>query len=249
MFFILLKNNTSRKLEEFVFKCRNTSYGYIGVWGVLTLLRKRIINKIQIFNVIKRTSDIIISLILLIIFSPVFLTIILLIKMDSKGPVLYTQNRVGQYGKRFKIIKFRTMIRDAEKMLKNDPILYQKYLQNGYKLEPHEDPRITKLGYFLRKTSLDELPQLINVLKGDMSIVGPRPIVEEELKEYGEKKIQLLSVKPGITGYWAVEGRSEIAYPKRAELELYYVNNQSFRLDIKILLKTLMIVLKQKGAY
>lgn len=141
------------------------------------------------------------------------------------------------------------MIVNAEEKLKADKELYQKYLKNNYKLEPHEDPRITKLGRFLRATSLDEIPQLINVLKGEMSLVGPRPVVKEELEEYGVKVNEFLSVKPGLTGYWQVSGRSEVGYPERVDLELYYVYNQSLLLDIKIILKTIWIVLLKKGAY
>lgn len=126
------------------------------------------------------------------------------------------------------------MIVDADEKLKANKVLYQKYLKNNYKLEPEEDPRITKLGRFLRKTSLDEIPQLINVIKGDMSLVGPRPVVEEELLEYGERKNEFLSVKPGITGYWQVSGRSNVGYPERVNLELYYVNNQSLLFDLYI---------------
>lgn len=141
------------------------------------------------------------------------------------------------------------MIVKADEKLKADKELYEKYLRNNYKLEPHEDPRITNLGRFLRKTSLDEIPQLINVLKGEMSLVGPRPVVQEELKEYGVKVGEFLSVKPGLTGYWQVSGRSEIGYPERVNLELYYVYNQSLLLDIKIILKTVWMVLLKKGAY
>lgn len=127
-------------------------------------------------------------------------------------------------------------------------MLYQKYIQNNYKLEPEEDPRITGIGRF-KKTSLDELPQFINVLKGEMSLVGPRPVVKEELAEYKSRKDLFLSVKPGITGYWQVSGRSDVGYPERVDLELHYVYNQSVLFDIKILFLTLLHVLLRKGAY
>lgn len=139
------------------------------------------------------------------------------------------------------------MVVDAESKLKANEVLYKKYTENNYKLEPHEDPRITKIGRFLRETSLDELPQLINVLKGEMSLVGPRPVVEEELREYGNKAPHLLAVKPGVTGYWQVSGRSGVGYPERVDLELHYVYNQSIVFDFSIILKTIYLVLSRKG--
>ncbi|MFV9510451.1 sugar transferase [Tepidibacillus sp. LV47] len=204
----------------------------------------------QFYLLTKRIIDIFGSIIGLILLSPLLLVIAIIIKLeDPKGPVLFKQVRVGKDGKRFYIYKFRSMIVNAEEKLKADKELYQKYLRNNYKLEPHEDPRITNIGQFLRKTSLDEIPQLINVLKGDMSLVGPRPVVVEELKEYGNRVNEFLSVKPGMTGYWAVSGRSSVDYPERVDLELFYVYNQSLSLDIKILLKTITSVLKRDGAY
>jgi exopolysaccharide production protein ExoY len=194
--------------------------------------------------------DIVGAIIGLILTSPLFLIIsIFYLFGDSKGPIFFKQIRVGKHGEKFYIYKFRSLIVNAEEKLKADKELYQKYLRNNYKLEPHEDPRITNLGRFLRKTSLDEIPQLINVLKGEMSLVGPRPVVEEELKEYGMKVSKFLSVKPGITGYWQVSGRSNVGYPERVGIELYYVYNQSIKFDLKILLKTILIVLTKKGAY
>lgn len=199
---------------------------------------------------IKRLIDIVGALVALVIASPLFLILSTLYLFEKpRGNVLYTQYRYGKNGKKFGIYKFRSMVMNAEEKLKADSALYQKYLKNNYKLEPHEDPRITKLGQFLRKTSLDEIPQLINVLKGEMSLVGPRPIVNEELDEYGPRKVEFLSVKPGMTGYWQVQGRSTLSYPDRCDIELYYVYNQSIWLDIKILFKTVHVVLWKKGAY
>lgn len=206
--------------------------------------------KMRSYLSMKRTIDILGSAIGLILVLPIFLFISIFYSFgELKGPVLFKQIRIGKDGKEFYIYKFRSMVVNAEQKLKGDKRLYNKYILNGYKLEPNEDPRITKLGAFLRKTSLDELPQLINVLKGEMSLVGPRPIVVEELQEYKEKKRYFLSVKPGVTGYWQVSGRSEIGYPERIDLELFYVYNQSFLFDIKILLRTVAIVLLKKGAY
>jgi exopolysaccharide production protein ExoY len=204
----------------------------------------------KIYAFTKRAIDIVGAIIGLILTSPLFLTIsIFYLFGDSKGPIFFKQVRVGKNGKRFNIYKFRSMIVNAEEKLKADKELYEKYLRNNYKLEPHEDPRITNLGRILRSTSLDEIPQLINVLKGEMSLVGPRPVVEEELEEYGEKVSEFLSVKPGITGYWQVSGRSDVGYPERVGIELYYVYNQNLFLDIKILLKTVITVLMRRGAY
>lgn len=204
----------------------------------------------RLYAITKRIIDIVGAIIGLIVSSPLFLCIgIFYLFGDSKGPIFFKQVRVGKHGERFYIYKFRSMIVNAEEKLKADKELYQKYLRNNYKLEPHEDPRITNLGRFLRKTSLDEIPQLINVLKGEMSLVGPRPVVEEELKEYGSEVSKFLSVKPGMTGYWQVSGRSEVGYPERVDVELFYVEHQSLFLDIAILLKTVAMVLLRKGAY
>lgn len=204
----------------------------------------------RLYAITKRIIDIVGAIMGLILSSPLFLCIgIFYLFGDSKGPILFKQIRVGKHGERFYMYKFRSMIVNAEEKLKADKELYQKYLRNNYKLEPHEDPRITNLGRFLRKTSLDEIPQLINVLKGEMSLVGPRPVVEEELKEYGMEVSKFLSVKPGMTGYWQVSGRSEVGYPERVDVELFYVEHQSLFLDIAILLKTVAMVLLRKGAY
>jgi exopolysaccharide production protein ExoY len=202
------------------------------------------------YLIVKRIFDILGALTGLLITAPVFLLIsILYLFGTNKGPVFFSQNRVGQNGKLFKMYKFRSMIVNAEQVLKNDTALYKKYLENSYKLEPEEDPRITKLGRFIRKTSIDELPQLINVLLGDMSLVGPRPVIEEEIKEYNSRLIEFLSVKPGVTGYWQICGRSDVGYPDRAELEFYYVDHHGFKLDFKILVNTILLVITRKGAY
>ncbi|WP_236628093.1 sugar transferase [Sporolactobacillus terrae] len=198
----------------------------------------------------KRALDLFGAVIGLVLTSPIFLVISLLyLRGSQKGPVFFRQKRIGQNGIPFHIYKFRSMVVDAENVLKANRNLYHKYLENSYKLEPEEDPRITKIGRFLRKTSLDELPQLINVIKGEMSLVGPRPVVSEELNEYGEDKDLFLSAKPGLTGNWQVCGRSEIEYPERCNVELYYVRHKSFAFDLKILFKTVMTVLAKKGAY
>ncbi|WP_080978092.1 MULTISPECIES: sugar transferase [Lacticaseibacillus] len=167
----------------------------------------------------------------------------------NKGPLFFKQTRVGQNGRKFKIYKFRSMVVNAEDVLHKDATLYDKYVSNNYKLPPKEDPRITKLGIFIRKTSLDELPQFINILKGDMSMVGPRPVVESELREYGQHVDQLLTAKPGAMGLWQASGRSKIGYPQRADLELSYVANRSFSYDLLIICKNLVSIFKADGAF
>ena len=198
------------------------------------------------FKVIKRLFDIIVSFLGLLILSPLFLLLTILIKCDSKGPVFFIQKRVGRNGKKFGIFKFRTMRINAEELIASFTPEQLKEWKENFKLT--NDPRITRVGKFLRNTSLDELPQLINIFIGNMSLVGPRPIVEEELEWYGEKKNVLLSVRPGLTGWWATNGRSEVSYPDRCDYELYYVYNCSLLLDIKILFKTFSAVFSRKGA-
>ncbi|MCC5895593.1 MAG: sugar transferase [Alkalibacterium sp.] len=168
---------------------------------------------------------------------------------ENKGNILFKQKRIGLNGNEFYIYKFRSMIVNAEECLRRDSLLYTKYVENNYKLDPHEDPRITKLGCFLRKTSLDELPQFFNVLMGDMSLVGPRPVLNEELLLYKDRKNDFLSVKPGITGYWQANGRSNVGYPERLDIELYYVEHKCLKLDIYILFQTFYKVLMRSGAY
>lgn len=198
----------------------------------------------------KRIIDIVSSFLMLVFLSPLFLFIgLMYMQGEQKGRVLYKQKRIGEKGKPFYIYKFRTMVVNAEEVLRSDQKLYAEFVHNGYKLPADQDPRITKIGRFLRETSLDELPQLINVLKGEMSLVGPRPIIAEELEEYAENKPLFLSVKPGMTGLWQVSGRSDLSYPKRMELELDYIRNQRLGTDILILLKTAGAVLRKQGAY
>ena len=212
---------------------------------------KELSAKTILYLLSKRLIDIFLSLIFLVLCSPIFLTIFLLIKIkEPKHNVFFSQNRYGLNGKRFRMYKFRSMVANAEQKLICNKVLYEKYINNNYKLEAHEDPRITKLGVFIRKYSIDEIPQFYNVLKGDMSIVGPRPIVDEELEnEYGLDKIKFLSTKPGITGYWQANGRSSVGYPARKNMELYYIDNCSLILDFKIILLTIKSVVFKTGAY
>lgn len=202
-----------------------------------------------IFFFIKRCIDIILSLLGLIILSPVFLLIAILIKKEDHGNVFYKHKRIGHMNKDIYIYKFRSMTNKYKTFDEFYQPLSDEQKQEwdeNFKLE--NDPRITKIGKFIRKTSLDELPQIINILKGDMSIIGPRPVVNDEIEKYGNQKAKFLSIKPGLTGYWAVNGRSATTYEDRIKLELYYIDHCSLLLDIKIFFKTILSVLKKEGA-
>lgn len=193
-------------------------------------------------DAIKRIMDVTASGIAIIILGPLLIVIALLIFILYPGPVFFNQKRLGQYGKEFCIYKFRTMVVNAEDILKSNSSLYAEYVKNSFSLDTNRDPRVTKLGKFLRQTSLDELPQFFNVVKGDMSLVGPRPIVQEEIKHYDGQTQAFLSVKPGITGYWQVSGRDDIHYPERVDVEMHYISNHNVWLDIYIIMKTITSV-------
>ncbi len=206
-------------------------------------------SKLNLF--LKNFLDILLTLIFLPLALLIGLIIALLIKIDSPGPIFFSQERVGKGGKKFKLFKFRTMYADAEERLKEILENNEKYLEEwNKKRKISSDPRITRIGRFLRRFSLDELPQFINILKGDMSLIGPRPVTEDELeKYYKEFKEIYYKVKPGLTGLWQVMGRNEIDYPTRVYLDVCYVLNWSIWLDIWILLKTIPAVISGKGAY
>jgi lipopolysaccharide/colanic/teichoic acid biosynthesis glycosyltransferase len=203
-------------------------------------------------RVLKRGGDIVFSLLVLILGSPLFLLLAVLVKLSSRGSVFYRQRRIGRGYKGFGCLKFRTMRRDADRvlatMLEADPKLRAEF-ERDHKLK--RDPRITPLGKFLRRSSLDELPQFINVLRGEMSVVGPRPIVWDELRRYGRNMDEVLSVRPGLTGLWQVSGRNNLTYRTRVRLDLTYVRNRSFWLDLGIVLRTIGVVLlpMDRGAY
>ena len=185
--------------------------------------------------------DIVFSIIFFI-FLPLWIIIAFFILIFNGDPLIYSHPRIGQKGKVFNCYKFRTMKNNIDKIISNDPKLYKEYVENDYKIPESFDP-YSKIGKLLRKTSIDEIPQFINIIKGEMSLVGPRPIVQNELNNYADDEQKLfLSVKPGITGYWQVNGRNRIRYPERKNLELFYAQNQSFLLDIKIILKTIKIL-------
>ncbi len=199
---------------------------------------------------IKRSLDLVLSALLLVVLSPSMAAIAVAIKLTSPGPVLFRQKRLGLTGEPFTFLKFRTMRADAEQILKNSPALYAKFLRNNFKLPKGEDPRLAPLGRFLRATSLDELPQLFNVLIGQMSLVGPRPVEPPQALQYGDSAKLFMSAKPGMTGHWQVSGRSEIEeYQKRVELDLEYIRDQSIGKDLEILLRTVPVVLGRKGAH
>lgn len=213
----------------------------------LSVIRyKEILSKNTIYIKVKRIIDVILATIGLVILLPIFAIIALAIKIESKGPVFFKHTRIGKNGKIIKIYKFRTMVDNAEDLIKNFTPEQMKEYKANYKLT--NDPRITKTGKLLRKASLDELPQLINIIKGDLSIIGPRPVIEEELKKYGENAEKFLSVTPGLTGNWAANGRSCINYEHRMEMELFYVDNISLKLDLKIFFKTIEAVINRRGA-
>jgi exopolysaccharide biosynthesis polyprenyl glycosylphosphotransferase len=199
----------------------------------------------QLPLLVKRTLDIMISSIALLLLLPLLLAFSILIKLDSKGPVFFIQERMGLNKRKFKLLKFRTMINNAE--------LLQEQLRNfnevsGPVFKIKNDPRLTRVGRWLRKTSVDELPQLINVLKGDMSLVGPRPPIPREVEQYQLKDRRRLSMKPGITCLWQVNGRSNVSFERWMELDKEYIDNWSLWLDFKILAKTIPAVIRGSGA-
>jgi lipopolysaccharide/colanic/teichoic acid biosynthesis glycosyltransferase len=216
--------------------------------------RRKKSSGVEIFSrtVIKRTFDIFFSLIVLIFCSPVYLILALSVALSSPGPVFYVQERVGKDFKRFNCIKFRTMVTNADELLESliadSPELREEF-ENNSKLRC--DPRVTAIGRFLRLTSLDEFPQFWNVLMGDMSVVGPRPLVPDELEKYGNRIDKVLQIRPGITGLWQVSGRNDIPYPQRVQIDVHYANSYNLLTDIWIIFKTVGIVIfpHNNGAY
>ena len=182
----------------------------------------------------------------LVLISPVLFVIALLIKLDSPGPIIHRRRVMGMNGKQFDAYKFRTMVVNGDEIISNQPELMHE-LNESYKLKV--DPRVTRIGNFLRKTSLDELPQLFNVLKREMSLVGPRMISPEETQKYDKLETNLLTVRPGITGLWQVSGRSDVSYEERVRLDMYYIRNWSIWLDLQLLFQTIPAVIKSRGAY
>ena len=220
--------------------------------GILTLEESRVGRskvKFNIYLFIKRFVDIFVSLIGMFFLTPIYLIVKIIYVLNGDfDKIMFAHKRIGKNGEEFSMYKFRTMVPNALEIL--DELLkdpkYLKEWQENHKFE--HDPRVTKIGNILRKTSLDELPQFINIFLGDMSLIGPRPMIKEEVDDYGKRKLDLLSVRPGLTGWWACNGRSDTTADERKELELYYVKNRSLTLDIKIVFKTVIAVLKKEGA-
>ena len=214
--------------------------------------KKKQYSKKYFYKIIKTIFDLFFSSIILIVGLPIFLIIASLIKLSSRGPIFYLQERIGKNNIPFRCIKFRTMYPEAKDILENllmkDEKL-KKEFEATHKLK--NDPRITTIGKLLRKTSLDELPQFINVLRGEMSIVGPRPIVKDEIIKYEENFKKVSSINPGITGLWQVSGRNNLSYKRRVILDLNYVENYNFLMDLRILIRTLGVILfpLDRGAY
>ena len=209
-------------------------------------------NQSRYGRTLKRIGDVIFSLLVLTLGAPIFVLIGILVKLSSPGSIFYIQKRVGRNYREFGCIKFRTMYKNADDLLPN---LLEKYplmrkeFEKDFKLR--KDPRITKLGRFLRRSSLDELPQFFNVLKGEMSVVGPRPIVNDEISRYSLFMEEVISVRPGLTGLWQVSGRNNLSYKKRVELDLAYARNRNFILDLEIIILTLGVLIfpMDRGAY
>ena len=197
------------------------------------------------YKVFKRTLDIILSTLALIFLSPLILIVAILIKLESKGPIIFSQRRVGLNGKEFKMYKFRSMVVNAEELKEK---LSNQNEMSGPMFKIKGDPRVTKIGRFIRKTSIDELPQLINVIKDEMSLVGPRPSLPEEVAKFEPWMLDRLTIKPGLTCYWQVSGRSNIGFIEWMRLDLKYVNDRSFLLDLKLIFKTFFVLFGDKDA-
>jgi lipopolysaccharide/colanic/teichoic acid biosynthesis glycosyltransferase len=193
----------------------------------------------------KRLLDLAAGLALLVALLPVIVFVALLVKATSRGPILFRHRRLGLGGREFDCLKFRTMIVNADEELARDESLRRQF-EHSYKLK--RDPRVTRAGAFLRRTSLDELPQLLHVLRGEMSLVGPRPVVRPELEKYSIYADKLLTVKPGLSGLWQVCGRSDTTYPQRVRMDMHYIDHRSLSLDLRLMLHTVGAVVRKSGA-
>jgi exopolysaccharide biosynthesis polyprenyl glycosylphosphotransferase len=228
---------------------RYASVGRLGFWGRLRLGLKRSmwVTVIGGARALKRLIDITGAIFLLIVLSPIFTLIALLIRLDSPGSVLFKQTRIGKWAIPFQMYKFRSMYIDAE--ARKAALAKNNEMDGGVIFKMKHDPRITRVGRYIRRASIDELPQLWNVLKGDMSLVGPRPPVPSEVSQYTLSDRRRLEAKPGITCVWQVSGRSDIPFEQQVELDFAYIESQSLWMDIKLLLKTIPAVLLGRGAY
>lgn len=195
----------------------------------------------------KRILDFILAMVGLLLVSPLFVVCILMTYLLSGRPIFFTQDRLGKDGRIFKLWKFRTMKVNAQHVVQSCPVYSKMYAKN-FKIPCNDNNLVTRWGRIMRKTSLDELPQLVNVLHGDMSIVGPRPLVPPEIKKYGSYGQKLLTVKPGLTGYWQVSGRNKIDYPARVYMDMYYIDHQSLAFDVNIIARTFLVLLTMEGS-
>lgn len=250
------------KILELIYECRKEKATFELLPPFYNLLQGRIeLSKLGEFNLVairdialkewqrlvKRTMDIVLSVAIIILLLPLFILVALLIKLTSPGPVFYKQLRVGRNGRRFYMYKFRSMYKDADKRV--DELLKQYKVESLALIKFKHDPRVTSIGRFLRKYSIDEFPQLINVLKGEMSLVGPRPPLEREVELYEKWQLKRIDVLPGMTGLWQISGRSDTTFEDMVKLDIEYIKNWSIWLDIKILIKTPFVVISGKGAY
>jgi lipopolysaccharide/colanic/teichoic acid biosynthesis glycosyltransferase len=208
-----------------------------------SIVKEHLENK-RVYELMKRAMDIVCSLIGLIVLMPALILMGILIKLESKGTIIFSQNRVGKDGVVFKMYKFRSMVSNAEALKEK---LVNKNERTGPMFKMRNDPRVTRIGKFIRRTSIDELPQLINILKGDMSIVGPRPSLPNEVEQFEEWMIKRLNVKPGLTCYWQVNGRDNIEFKEWMKLDVKYVNERNMVIDIKLVLKTFFVLLVDKS--
>ncbi|HEV3468130.1 MAG TPA: sugar transferase [Pyrinomonadaceae bacterium] len=199
----------------------------------------------DMYVICKRVVDIVVAALLLVAALPLLACVALAVKASSRGPVLFRHRRLGLGGREFECLKFRTMVADADEELRRNNFLRRQFEQT-YKLR--HDPRVTPVGAFLRRTSLDELPQLLHVLRGEMSLVGPRPIVRPELEKYSIYGEKLLTVKPGLSGLWQVCGRSDTTYPQRVMMDMHYIDHRSLSLDLRLMLLTVAAVVRKSGA-
>ena len=209
-------------------------------------LYARLVRRKPIYELMKRAFDVLASLVLLVLASPVFLVVAIMIKINSPGAVFFRHRRLGRNGQEFMCLKFRTMVAEAEQLLENNAQLRRQF-EAKFKME--SDPRVTRLGALLRKTCIDELPQLFQVLRGEMSLVGPRPIVERELHKYGFFGTKLLSIKPGLSGLWQVCRRNDTTYDERIQMDMFYIDHRCISLDLLLLIYTVIAVVQRRGAF
>lgn len=235
----------SKVRDELLRKYSSRSIASMKVRRPLKIISWEFVVKLSL--IVKRSIDVISSLILMVLLSPVFLITSVAVFLEDHGRVFYTQKRVGKNGKHFEMLKFRSMVIGSEKI--KESLLAQNESGDGITFKIKNDPRITKVGRFIRKFSIDELPQLFNVIKGDMSLVGPRPPLPKEVAEYTIEDRKRLHVIPGITCIWQVSGRSDIPFKQQVQLDIKYIKSQSLATDIKLLLKTIPAVLLGKGGY